>query len=129
MYHLLGLDTGSDLASVKRILDAAKTHTFNALLNEDSGMSGQSGEDSMDSVQNKDEDMLMIADVNDDSNGVMHLDSDEPPVLSPRSRGDNTNISEDSGDKDMPEIAESPEHFAQLVSEFFITCVQNFITQ
>lgn len=43
-------------------------------------------------------------------------DLEEPPVLSPRSKGDN---SSSLMEQDMPEIAESPEQFAKTVEFIF----------
>lgn len=43
-------------------------------------------------------------------------DLEEPPVLSPRSKGD---TSSSLMEQDMPEIAESPEQFAKTVRVHF----------
>lgn len=54
-------------------------------------------------------------------------DLEEPPVLSPRSKGDN---SSSLMEQDMPEIAESPEQFAKTVrvylsfSNFFLSIIK-----
>ncbi|XP_048748728.2 ras-responsive element-binding protein 1-like isoform X5 [Ostrea edulis] len=90
-----GLDSASDLASVKRILDAA-IQPFRSFPIDSSNLSGKSGEDSMDYSM--------------DEEGKSK-DLEEPPVLSPRNKGDNSSM---QSDQDMPEIAESPEQFAKM---------------
>jgi hypothetical protein len=52
-------------------------------------------------------------------------DLEEPPVLSPRNKGDNSSM---QSDQDMPEIAESPEQFAKMVIRIsFLHCKLNFV--
>lgn len=106
---LTGLDSASDLASVKRILDAA-IQPFRSFPIDSSNLSGKSGEDSMDYSM--------------DEEGKSK-DLEEPPVLSPRNKGDNSSM---QSDQDMPEIAESPEQFAKMVIRIsFLCCSVSFI--
>ncbi|XP_062584858.1 ras-responsive element-binding protein 1-like isoform X1 [Saccostrea cucullata] len=92
-----GSDTASDLASVKKILDAA-IQPFRSFPIDNSNFSGKSGEDSMDYSM-------------DEDSTCKSKDLEEPPVLSPRNKGDNSSM---LSDQDMPEIAESPEQFAKM---------------
>lgn len=99
-HFVLVVDSASDLASVKKILDAA-IQPFRSFPIDNSNLSGKSEDDSMDYSMEEDR---------------RTKDLEEPPVLSPRSKGD---TSSSLMEQDMPEIAESPEQFAKTVRVHF----------
>lgn len=92
------VDSASDLASVKKILDAA-IQPFRSFPIDNSNLSGKSEDDSMDYSMEEDRRTKNL---------------EEPPVLSPRSKGD---TSSSLMEQDMPEIAESPEQFAKTFAQ------------
>ena len=102
-------DPSSDLASVKRILDAAKAQNFHSFLLEQSSP--------LKDKPHRENDIPQTS-LNDKDSTNAQDDSDEPSPFSPQSKGSNSN---DDLDSDMMEVA-SAEQFAQMV----ITVHRNF---
>lgn len=116
-------DSNCDLASVKKIIDTTNANHFQLFLQENIGDSDSQDRSEAADGEYEDPDMPEISDTDREESALVI--AEDPPVLSPRSKGDNNSETRSlNDDDDMPDLNKLlSSELRQQVTRIIITSV------